>query len=471
MRYKQLAEKFIEDIQHRRLQPGQRLPSLRRLAAQYEVSLTTALNCYHRLEELGWARAQPQSGFFAAQPLLAEQTPHLPTFTSRTADPIATHNRRHVTEPGPLGLSLLASTLLPTAALQRSLRRASRQQGAQVHLYPQAQGELALRRALSKHFSRYDFHFSEQALVVTNGCIDAVRTAIEVTTRPGDAVAISSPCFSGLLQLLAQMQRQVVEIPSTAEGIDLRQLERHMQQGSIQAGLFNCSHMNPTGITLSADQKQQLAQLAARYRVPVIEDDIYLELGYQRTPPVPAQHWDREGYLLWCGSVSKTLSAGYRLGWCLPGRYFEAYQQQRLRESYGVSSPIQLAVADFISSDQYHRHLNALRPQLARQVADYRDYMIANLPDTVRISAPQGGLVLWIQLPGLDSVALAQQAERQNLDIRIGADFSTLDYYADCFRINCGWPLNDAEGQPSTASEQLGQLVKLVLNNWTPHSG
>lgn len=321
-----------------------------------------------------------------------------------------------------------------------------------------------LRRALSEHFSRYDFHFSEQALVIANGCLDAVRTAIEVTTRPGDAVAISSPCFNGLLQLLAQLQRQVVEIPSTAEGIDLQQLEQHMAEGTIQAALFNCSHMNPTGISLTASQKQQVAGMAARYKVPVIEDDIYLELGYQRTPPMPARHWDREGYLLWCGSVSKTLSAGYRLGWCLPGRYLEAYQQQRLRESYGVSSPIQLAVADFIGSDQYHRHLSALRPRLARQVADYRDYLIQHLPQSARISAPDGGLVLWIQLPGLQGNALAKRVEEQNLDIRIGADFSTLDYYADCVRINCGWPLYAEDGEATEASKQLATLVRLMLD-------
>ncbi len=107
--------------------------------------------------------------------------------------------------------------------------------------------------------------------------------------------------------------------------------------------------------------------MAATYRIPVIEDDVYLELGHGRITPLPAKHWDKEGYILWCGSVSKTLTAGYRLGGCLPGRYFDRYLQQRNTQSFGVSSPIQLALADFINSGQYRTHLRKIRLALARQ--------------------------------------------------------------------------------------------------------
>ncbi|WP_444921714.1 PLP-dependent aminotransferase family protein [Microbulbifer sp. CnH-101-G] len=461
MRYKSLADRLIDDVRLGRVQAGQKLPSLRQLAQQNEVSMTTALNCYRYLEEIGWVQARPQSGFYVRQPLIVGTLPELPTFASQATAP-STGGPSYSVLPGPLGITQLAAELQPVYGLERSLRRATRSQGERVCLYPDVQGELPLRRSLSEHFGSSGFHFQASELVIANGCLDAVRTALEVTTRPGDAVAISSPCYSGLLQLLARMRRNVVEIPSTAEGLNLHQLELQMQKRSISAGLFTCSHMNPTGISLNVAQKQQLAELANKYRIPIIEDDIYHELDHRGTPPLPVCHWDKGGYLLWCGSISKTLSAGYRLGWCLPGRYLSDYRHQRQCESLGVNSPLQLGLADFVASGQYAKHLSALRPRLVEQVAQYRNFLTDRLPFGARISAPAGGLVLWLQIPGLNEQLFACLAQEQGLDIRTGSCFSTLNYYKDCLRVNCGFPMKDKIGEYSQAGKQLERLVGLI---------
>ncbi|WP_444884327.1 aminotransferase-like domain-containing protein [Microbulbifer sp. PSTR4-B] len=461
MRYKKMADYLVEDIRQGKVQPGQKLPSLRQLARVNEVSLTTALNCYRYLEETGWIQALPQSGFYVRKPLDVSGSPEMPAFSCQTTTPIADHFF-HSEEPGPLGITQLSVELQPVSKLERSLRRASRSQGSRVCLYPNVQGELPLRRSLSEHFGASGFHFQASDLVITNGCLDAVRTALEVTTKPGDAVAVSSPCYSGLLQLLGGMGRTVVEIPSTMDGLDLRQMELQMQKGGVRAGLFTSSHMNPTGISLSVEQKQQLAGLANKYRIPIIEDDVYHELDHRGAPPLPAYHWDTGGYLLWCGSISKTLSAGYRLGWCLPGRYLNNYRQQRQLESLGVNSPLQLSLADFISSGQYAKHLATLRPLLREQVDQYRNFLADHLIPKVRISMPTGGLVLWLQVPGLNEDEFAILLKRQLLDIRTGVCFSTLNYYKDCLRINCGFPLRDNNGEYSQAKKQLEQLVELI---------
>ncbi len=340
----------------------------------------------------------------------------------------------------------MSSTNIDEAALNelgRSFRRASKRLGHRLNQYPDTQGEHSLRSALSVHFSKLGLHINPDELVITSGCMPSIKAALESCTREGDAIAISSPCFSGILDLLGRMGRKIVEIPSLDDGIDLLQLEDHLKQGTIKAGVFCTSHMNPQGITMSAQQKQKLAELANQYQTPVIEDDVYLELSYSEHTPLPAKYYDQSGYILWCGSVSKSLSPSYRLGWCLPGRYTEDYRAQHTASCFGVSLPIQLTIADFIESGHYAKQLKRRRQKLLLLRQAYLSYLSNHLSDKVKISQPQGGMVLWLQIPGLNLECFKVLIEESSIDIRLGHLFSTLALYDDCLRVNIGFELTE----------------------------
>lgn len=468
MIYKDLANQCINDIESGKLLPHSRMPSLRNFKTQHNISMTSALNCYQYLESLGWIISRPQSGYFVCQQSLNNQQPEFIEFKSKTSDPsLATNQSSYspiIHEIGPLGYARLNSTILPINALQHSFRRALKRQSGNISFYPDPKGEKVLRNGLSTHFTHYDFHFSSAQLIIANGCMDAIQTALEITTNIGDAVAISSPCYSGLLDMLNLLSRKVVEIPSTDQGIDLQQLEKQMQQGNIKAGLFCTSHMNPQGISMSAQQKQQLAHLAETYQIPIIEDDVYLEISHDKIVPLPAKHWDKQGYILWCGSVSKTLAAGYRLGWCLPGRYYQQYLTRRRYCNQGVNSPTQLAIADFINNGEYARHLKKLRFNLHTQKRDYLHYLRQHLPASSKISEPHGGLVLWIQIPNLDTQVLFEQAIQAQIDLRVGKHFTTLNLYNDCFRINIGYELDQKSDKNLSPRTELQILTSLINN-------
>ncbi|WP_375056006.1 PLP-dependent aminotransferase family protein [Zobellella sp. DQSA1] len=450
-KYRRLAEKFIGDIRAGKLAAGDRLLSLRQFARQQGVSLSTAVSCYAELESLGWLEARPKSGFFVAARRPATQRPEWTPFESRIATPMVSY-RHPATLSGSLGTSRLSLEEATRGTLERSFRRAMKVAAERLDCYPAPQGETVLREALAGHFSQCGFALDADELVISHGCMDAVKTALEVCTRPGDAVAISSPCYNGLLDVLAQLSLRIVEIPSLEDGIDLAQLEHHLRLGTVQAGLFCTTHMNPQGITMSVAQKRRLAQLANRYRVPVIEDDVYLELAHHPHVPLPAAYHDEGGFVIWCGSLSKTLSPSYRLGWCRPGRYFRPYVQRAL----GVPTLMQLALADFIDTGAYARHLRRSRDRLALHKQQYLDYLARHLPEGSRISQPDGGLVLWIQVPGLDSDALGREAEQAGLDIRTGALFTASDRYRDCLRVNMGFPCEEP------VQRELQTLVGLI---------
>jgi len=463
--YESLANEYIEAIKAQRLPLGSRLPALRVLAKQHNVSLTTATRSYDFLMQHGWIYARPQAGYFVANKLEEEAFPQLMALQSQSRDP------KHYSPSlgynasseffSPLGTSMIAPELQPTKALQRCIKRVTSRNQQSLFCYPNPQGESVLRQAIAEHFRADHFAFSAKGLVITNGCIDAVRIAIETLTKEGETIAISSPCFSGLLDLLVALSRKIIEIPCSEEGLDLVFYERCLQEGRIHASLFSTSHMNPSGRSLPIEQKQKLARLANQYQVPMIEDDVYIELSHQGKPPLPAKYWDKEGYIVWCGSFSKTLAAGLRLGWCLPGRYLADYIKQRTLTRFGVNALMQLSLAEFINSGEYRSHVNRIRQLLSMQIYAYRAFLMANLTADVKISVPEGGVVLWLQIPGINALMLESDANKQEVDIRSGISFSTHDAYLDCIRINCGWPLNQSEDK-SSAYQQLTRLCQLI---------
>ncbi|MCZ4293520.1 PLP-dependent aminotransferase family protein [Vibrio sinaloensis] len=458
--YKELANQFVEEIEAGRRPEGARMPSLRQLAKQQSVSMSTVVSCYQELESQGWILSRPQAGYFVAPRKPRHSTPQWAQFVSKVSN-VTTSYPSHPSIQGPLGVSTTVNDHNSVTELERSFRRSLKRLGDRLNHYPDTQGEPLLRQALSTHFAKTNIHFSADQLVITAGCMSAIKAALESCSNEGDTIAISSPCFNGILELLGQMSRKIVEIPSLDDGIDLSQLEMHLKEKRVNAAIFCTSHMNPQGINMSANQKQALANLANQYRVPIIEDDVYLELSYHDHTPLPAKYYDKGGYVLWCGSVSKSLSPSYRLGWCLPGRYLDIYKEKFAAASYGVALPTQLAVADFIDSGQYAKHVRHRRAKLLELRRQYLDYLAEHLPPSVKISNPQGGMVLWLQVPNLNSHSFANAVKQHQLDIRLGHLFSTLDLYADCLRINIGYPL---QGE---AKRQLDLLLTLVNQHTT----
>ena len=469
--YESLAQTFIDDIVSERLPIGSRLPALRQLAQQQGVSLTTASKAYDCLQEGGWIYARPQAGYFVASRSEIAEFPTLkhPRLTARDPSQFAPKQGYNSGLTGftPLGTSLLAPALLPEVELSRTIKRVTRRASQTIFSYPELQGVASLRQALSEHFLESHFAFTAQELVITNSCLDSVRIALECVTQPGDTIAVCSPCFSGLLDLLTTLKRRIIEIPVTHDGIDLIALETCFSKQKVSAALLSTTHLNPLGITLPTEQKQAIAQLAAQYQMPIIEDDVYFELSHHKDKPLPAKYWDKEGYILWCSSISKTLAPGLRLGWCLPGRYFEPFLHHHSQTSMGVNSLVQACIAEFILCGDYRRHIHQIRPILQSQVHQYRQFLSEHLPESAQISAPQGGLVLWVRVPHLDAGQLAQDLGKMGIDIRRGSCFSTHPDYNDCLRINCGWPPY-LEIDSQSAASQLKHLCQLVINQVKP---
>lgn len=460
--YQQLMARLITLIDSQKVVAHQQLPSIRELGAQHDVSLNTVKRCYSALEAKGYVYARNKSGYYVAQRKSSDY-PRLNT-TALTISKLDLLNDIHAAaahkERVPLGSVQLSPALFPIEAIRRSLKRSATYLKPENFLLAPKEGEPQLQQALAEHLAEDGIYSAPQDIIITNGCTAALSAAISALSAMADSIAVPVPAFNGHLQLLANMGRKVIEIPSNDYGIDLASLEAVMQQGLAKACVLTANYQNPLAYCLPDGEKQQIADLAARYRFPVIEDDVYGECGFSPRRPLPIRHWDTQGYVIWCGSTSKTLSRNFRVGWCVGGEGIAGFRAKFIALNSTVNTPLQLYLADFIYSRAYRAYLSRLGSKLRVQVQQYREKVLAIFGDKCQsVSQPQGGYWLWIELaPGNDSLQLYQQAMQQQINIVPGVVFGEQQDFSRYIRINAGVPLNPRIEQ---ALQQLADLIVL----------
>ncbi|MDK2779622.1 MAG: PLP-dependent aminotransferase family protein [Pseudomonadota bacterium] len=460
-RYQQLENWLLKGIQQQRWQLGERLPSIRDLCRQHGVAKITVQHALQRLEAQGLLEARPKSGYFVTLQAAADEPPATqsvieaprPASVSEMLQDIMRRSAAFDILP-----ALQAGDLPPgIVSLNRSVGRAlRRQRGNDFQYYDAPAGDDGLREQLARHQQRRGWPVSAAELCMTSGCQHSLFLALQACCRPGDVVAVESPGFYGVLQLLHQLGLQVVEVPSAlSSGLDCDALEQVLQRWKVSACIVSPAFSTPAGALLPEASRQRLLALAEAYDLALIEDDIYADTAFTAVPP-PLKALDRTGRVILCSSFSKSLSRDLRLGWIAGGRWHERIIQLKLVTQLASSRFLQRGVADFIRDGSFAAHLRRQRQQLRSQ----RDQLLALLrgwSGVVRVSAPLGGLALWLELaPGTDVSATYGRALDQGIVITPGPLFSASGQYAHCLRISFAHPWTDARIR---ALNSLGQLL------------
>ena len=270
-------------------------------------------------------------------------------------------------------------------------------------------------------------------------------------------MAVSSPVYFNFVQMLKLLNLRVIEIPnSPSRGLHLESLHRAICRSRISCVLVVSNFDNPLGTSLNDEAKQQLVRMLADAEIPLIEDDIYGDLSFEDDRPTVAKAWDRTGLVLLCSSFSKTLAPGYRVGWITPGRYWEEMLHRKLTSSIASASPSQPAIAAFLENGGYERHLRSIRRAYAAKVFQLADAIGSCFPAGTRVTRPQGGFTLWVELPGeIDTVGLYLRALREKITIAPGGLFSTTGKFQNCLRLNSAFWSEHTRW----AIELLGKLI------------
>jgi DNA-binding transcriptional MocR family regulator len=195
--------------------------------------------------------------------------------------------------------------------------------------------------------------------------------------------------------------------------------------------------------------------------VPLIEDDVYAELYYGARPLRPLKSFDTSGLVMHCGSFSKCLAPGYRIGWVAGGRRAPEILRAKMMTTLSNAVPSQQALAEYLAHGGYERHLRKLRRVLARQHDIAARLAARHLPAGTRFSSPEGGYFLWVEFPeGVDTLQMHRQALEHNINIAPGQIFSATRKFGNCMRLNFGHP-RDPRFEP--AIRTIGELAAAAL--------
>ncbi|WP_061797667.1 aminotransferase-like domain-containing protein [Serratia ficaria] len=443
-RYARLAAILSQRIEQGLYPAGDRLPSVRALSQEHGVSISTVQQAYRQLEERQLVEARPKSGYFV-RPRRAPAA--LPAVTAPVQRPVDISQWEQVLElirsKPRAGLIQLGRGMPDIAEptmkpLMKALRDAARHGDLRSLYYDSIQGVSALREQIARLLLDSGCRIDAEQLMITTGCQEALSAGLRAVCRPGDIVAVDSPCFHGTMQTLKGLGIRALEIPTDPlDGISLAALEMALEQWPVKAILLTPNCNNPLGYIMPEANKRRLLTLAQRHDAAIIEDDVYGDIAYQYPRPRTIKSFDEDGRVLLCSSFSKTLAPGLRVGWIAPGRYLERVLHMKYIGSGSTATQPQLAIADFIRHGHYLLHLRRMRARYQQNRDRMTDWIMKYFPAGTRVSQPRGGFMLWIELDEeFDTLRLNRHLEQQGVQIAVGSIFSASGKYRNCLRIN-----------------------------------
>jgi DNA-binding transcriptional MocR family regulator len=404
--YRQVVAQIHTLIETGALAPGVRLPTIRQLAHDLRLTRLTVHSAYTELQAQGLIESVVGRGTFVATalvpsarhaPLPTVYTPQAPA--SWLASGILAETMRAAERPGLISFTHAAPA--PETLPLRDLRRAfaAALVDAEALTYGPVQGEASLRNEVSRLLLDRGVAAPPDTVLITSGAQQAIAITLHALTQPGDVLLAEAPTYPLFLELAALRGQRMVGIPRSADGLSLDALEAACMAYHPRLLYLVPTFHNPTGASLSAEQRAAVLRIAREYDLLVVEDDIYGFLNFDLPSPPPLKAADEQERVLYLTSWSKALAPGLRLGALVaPPRYLPELVVAKQSVDLLSSPVLQRALAEYLRRDLLPPHLRQVRERYRER----RDTLLASLerflPECVW-TRPEGGLNVWVTLP------------------------------------------------------------------------
>lgn len=463
--YQQVADKIEDSISKLNLKGGDKIPSVRTVSKEMDVSMNTVFQAYSILEAKGLIISRPRSGYIintvSDSIRTSSKNPKSPPPATVEITAMATAMMKNAKENGIVNFSILApvNEYLPLTKLNKAVNASLTLLSSDNFQYPLVDGHPRLLKQIARRTMDWNLPLSLDDIVVTNGCMEAINLCLDAVTKPGDIVAVESPTYHGILQSLESRGLKALEITTDpVTGLSLNHLKEALSTHTIAACVFMPTCHNPTGACMPDTNKLEMVKILGEQNIPLIEDDSLGELNFKTPRSLPAKAFDTYNNILYCSSFSKTLAPGFRIGWVSAGNYQSQLEKLKFGSNISTNPVLQDAIGRYLESGHYDSHIRKLRIELQGQMIKYLSAVSEHFPKDIRLSVPQGGLSIWIELPeNRDAFALQQTVLDKGIGICPGHIFSTSEFYHHYIRINyC--PLWNSKTE--NAIKTIGKLLK-----------
>jgi DNA-binding transcriptional MocR family regulator len=465
--YETLAADIEGQVTRGVLLEGEKLPSVRQASQHRSLSISTVLRAYSLLESKGIIESRPQSGYFvrarqAGMLRPAALAPSQPLVLSSEVDVsrLVLSTLRTIRKEGavPLGSPYPDPAPFPWPRINQyanAIARRAQHWSVMDDLPP---GNPQLMRQIARRHLENGLAVDPSEIIVTVGATEAINLCLQAVAKPGDTVAVESPTFYAMLHAIERMGMRALEIPTDPrQGISIEALRAALAQQRVAAVMVMPNFQNPLGFQMPDARKRELVELLAAHDIPAIENDVYNELYYGDSHPTALKSYDRKGLVLHCSSFSKSLTANYRIGWALPGRYTAQVEKLKFLNTLTTPTLPQMAIADYLQHDGYDRHLRKVRKGYEQRARMMAAAVLRFFPEGTRVSEPQGGYVLWVEMPpAVDAMKLYALALERKITVGPGHMFSARGSYPNYIRLNYSYPWSR---ETEDALRMLGKLV------------
>ena len=356
-----------------------------------------------------------------------------------------------------------ASDALEEGVIAALAERVLARDGKAILQYGATEGYGPLKEELCSWLEPLGFRPRPEEVLPTTGSTQGMDLLAKALINPGDAVLVENPSYLGALQALRLYQAKLIPVPTDGGGLLLDDAERLMREHKPKMLYVIPTFQNPTGVTLAAERRAPLAEMAARHGVLVVEDDPYRDLRYMGDPLPAVKSYDQkgqEGWVAHLSSFSKIISPGLRCGalTCRPDLLRKVVIGKQSNDVH-TSTLTQAIVAEYLRDGRLPAHLAALRGRYGAGMHAMQDHLAA-FPKGTRYTKPQGGLFLWAQLPGgLDATQLLSRAIERNVAFVPGAHFFCDGGHFDTLR------LNFSNSSPAQIDAGMLALRELLMEN------
>jgi DNA-binding transcriptional MocR family regulator len=462
--YLQLANNIEYQIQNNVLKTGDKLPSLRTIANEKGMSISTIQQAYFELESRGLIESRPQSGYYVSyvpkniQSLPAVSQPIMAKKGDKVVDIMSAVIQNFEKAEIYLSSASLGHEYVPIAKLNKSVIAATRSLQDSGVGYTKA-GSVKLKTQIAKRSISWGGQLQSDDIITTGGSIDSISFCLLSLTKRGDTIVVESPVYFGILRLAQSLGLHVIELPThPVTGIELDALKNVIEKKNVKLCILIPNFSNPLGSCMPDENKKEVVRLMEKHAIPLVEDDLYADLYFGKHRPKSCKSYDESGIVLWCGSFSKTLAAGYRVGWVAPGKFKNQIEKTKLFHSMYSSTITHEAIGHFLEVGRYEDHLRKTRQILHRNSLQFLKCINEYFPADTKVTRPEGGMNLWLEL-GMkkDAIELYNKAISNKISITPGRMYTLQNQYNNCLKLSYG---SHWDEKTEHALMVLGNIVK-----------